>query len=138
MRQPCARRGPHLQSVQRCALLAASVTRRRANKILSTATPVLATLLAALLVLLGLLAASDALHRTFHHKGNGGSDPCMACLLVKGQVESADFGPVLAAAIPDLLCAAPMPGPVASPEFTFLAFHSRAPPAIAFPLPVVA
>lgn len=114
------------------------MARRKARSFLSAATPVLAGLLAGLVLLFGLLAASDQLHRTFHHNGNDAANPCLVCLLIKGQVKSSDPVPVVAACVTVLFQAAPQAQTAVSPDFTYLASPSRAPPAPASLLPVVA
>ena len=114
------------------------MARRKPKRFLSAATPVLAGLLAGLLLLFGLLAASEQLHRAFHPNGKDGANPCLACLLIKGQVKSADPVAVVAAAVIVLFQAAPKAQTAVLPDFTYLASPSRAPPALASLLPVVA
>lgn len=109
----------------------ASVARHKARKLLSAAAPVVAGVLAGLLLLLGLLAANDGLHRRYLHRGQDGANLCLACLLLKGQVKSSDPAPVAAAFVALLLYPAPRADTAVLPDVSYLASPSRAPPASA-------
>jgi hypothetical protein len=111
---------------------------RRVKVFLRTATPALASLLAGLMLLLGMLSASDELHRIFHQNGNDGSNLCVACLLLKGLVNSPDLGPVLTVPLPSLLCMVPQANGIVLPDFSYLGSASRAPPVSASLFAVVA
>ena len=68
------------------------------------AKPALAGLLAALLFMWGLLAASGSLHLSLHHDRAAGANSCAVCLFAKGQVELSDIAPLLIAVAIFLLC----------------------------------
>ncbi len=57
---------------------------------------ILAALLAGLLLLLGLVAASEGFHAWLHSDGSAKHASCSACTLAKGQVDSVATIPCLA------------------------------------------
>ena len=96
----------------------------------------LAAALAVLLLILGLLSASDALHQFFHHGDRQGASPCAVCLLVKGHLESPTPAPVMVGPVVPVIGAVPLEGGTA-PSFTYQSAPSRAPPALICLSPVV-
>lgn len=94
----------------------------------------MAGLLAVLVVFWGLVAASSELHQILHPNGESGSSLCVVCLLVKGQAEATDPGPVLTPGLSPLFCRVFFPGSVVLPQFSYSASASRAPP-MAMPSP---
>ena len=102
------------------------------------AKPALAGLLAVLLLIATFLAVSGALHQSLHHDASGSHHICLICSFAKGQVNAADVAPVAALLV---LCSlfsyrASIPSPL--PVFDYRLSPSRAPPAFAFLLSVVA
>jgi hypothetical protein len=69
--------------------------RRSAKRLGPKGSRPLACGLAALLLLLGFVSASGALHRSFHHGQRQDGVPCAVCLLVKCHLESTPFTPVV-------------------------------------------
>lgn len=101
------------------------------------AKPALSGLLALLLLISGTLSVSQALHQLLHNDA-AGSHLCLVCLFAKGQVSAADVAVVAA-----LLVLFPLfsPRPANSsplPSFDYRLSPSRAPPAPASLLSVVA
>ena len=102
------------------------------------AKPALAGLLAVLLLVCGILSVSSALHQLLHNDTAGNHHICLVCSFAKGQVSAADVALVAA-----LLVLCPLFGYRAStpsplPAFDYRLSPSRAPPALASLLSVVA
>jgi hypothetical protein len=99
---------------------------------------VMAGALAAALLLFELLAANGAFHEALHQSGKAASDCCVLCLLAQGHVDSPDSVPVVTASVQPSFDLPPRMESIALLDFTFLASPSRAPPALASLLTVVA
>jgi len=101
---------------------------RRLSGLSRAATPALAGLLAAILLMSGALSVSHALHESLHHDGAANSHFCLVCLFAKGQVNAAE---VALASDPILFCClygigAAKPSPL--PDSDYRLSPSRAPP----------
>lgn len=93
--------------------------------------------LAAALLILGLLAANTGFHQALHHGGKA-TDTCVLCLFANGHVDLPDTGPMVTTSIRSSFTWAPQLESVALADFTYLSSRSRAPPALASILSVVA
>ena len=98
----------------------------------------LAGLLALLLLISATLAVSGALHQLLHRDTAGSHHLCLVCSFAKGQVSAADvalIAPLLVLCpLFSYLAGAPLPSAV----FDYRLSPSRAPPALASLLSVVA
>lgn len=117
-----------------CAFLLPSVLRLKLNWFNITAR-LLGGVLAGGLLVLELLAADGAFHKALHQ---GGKSNCIICLFVKGQVHSPQSAPILPGCVWRSSDLSPRVEPIVLVSFTYLASFSRAPPALAFLLSVVA
>ena len=113
------------------------MTRFKVNRFVAAAR-VLAGALAAALLLFELLAANGGFHQALHHGGKAASDSCFLCLFVKGHVDLPQSVPVVTASVRSSFDPAPRMESIAMMDFTYLASPSRAPPALASLLSVVA
>jgi|SRR6266567_1610165 len=95
------------------------------------AKPAMAGLLAALLLAVGLLAASGPLHRSLHHERSAGANFCAVCLFAQGQVEPPNLGPVFISSVFFLLCGLPAASAGVPWSVDFLLPPGRAPPRLA-------
>ena len=98
----------------------------------------LAGLLAGALLICELLAANGQVHGALHHKGNAAPNSCVLCLFVKGLVDSPDSAPVPTEPVWSFFDSVPQIRSIAWVDFTYLVSLSRAPPALASSIPVVA
>jgi hypothetical protein len=91
-----------------------------------------------LLLLAVLFSVSPVLHQTLHASNNASSHLCLACSLAHGQVSAAEVGLVSAVVVPGLLLGGLLPdvSPVLAVDYRLS--PSRAPPALASILSVVA
>ena len=102
------------------------------------AKPALAGLLAVLLLISATLAVSGALHQLLHNDVAGNHHFCLVCSFAKGQVSVADVALVAALLVlcPLFSLRAANPSPLSA--FDYRLSPSRAPPALASLLSVVA
>jgi hypothetical protein len=103
----------------------------------AAAARVLACVLAGALLLFEVLAANGEFHRSFHNEGKAASNACLLCLFAKGQVDSCDIGPILAAPVRISLTRVLLTEPALFVDFSYLSSPSRAPPAFSALLSVV-
>jgi hypothetical protein len=93
----------------------------------------------ALALLLAILfSVSPVLHQTLHSGNNANSHLCLACSLAHGQVSAAEVAPVLCVQAPELLFSGLVLEVTPVPAVDYLLLPSRAPPAPASTLSVVA
>jgi hypothetical protein len=118
-------------------LLAASV-QRTTHKRFRSVTRLLAGLLAATVLLFELLAADDATHRALYHGGNTGSNQCVLCLFAKGQIDSSESAPILAAVVVPAFFSTQCAKSIVLVDVTYLAPPGRAPPSFSSLLSVSA
>lgn len=119
-----------------CAFLALNLTHFNVNRFVCAR--VLASALAAALLLLELLAGNNEFHNALHHNGNAASNNCVLCLFAKGHVDSPEPTPVLTPLVQPSFEPTPRQESIAFVDFTYLASPSRAPPASSSFLSVVA
>ena len=100
--------------------------------------PALAALLVVLLLVTTILTVSHALHQCLHHDGAVSGHVCLVCSFAKGQVSAAAV--VVAAALAIFCCVCGIRAAKTSllPGFDYCLSPSRAPPALASLLSVVA
>jgi hypothetical protein len=100
--------------------------------------PALAALLVVLLLVTTILTVSHALHQSLHHDGAVSGHVCLVCSFAKGQVSAAAV--VVAAALAVFCCVCGIRAAKTSPlpGFDYRLSPSRAPPALASLLSVVA
>lgn len=110
----------------------ASVSGFQPSRFVAVAARRLAGVLGGALLAFALLAANSELHHAWHHGGNPSSNSCALCLFAKGQVEMPDSTMVFLAAFRPSFDSAPPLETVSKIDLTYLAFPSRAPPAITF------
>jgi Protein of unknown function (DUF2946) len=91
-----------------------------------------------MVLLFGLLAASNAFHRAMHHGRTADSSSCVLCLFANGHVYLPQTAPAVSESVRVLLAVAPLTEPVVTVDFTYLISPSRAPPAPAPLLPAAA
>ncbi|HEV2209515.1 MAG TPA: hypothetical protein VG167_12120 [Verrucomicrobiae bacterium] len=91
---------------------------------------ILAGVLAALLLVLGFLAADNDFHQSLHHSGKAASGTCVLCLFAKSQVHSPGLAPVAGRFVQCPFGALPRVESVVFLEFTYLASPGRAPPGL--------
>jgi hypothetical protein len=94
--------------------------------------------LAVLLLLAVVFSVSPALHQTLHAGNNANSHFCLACSLAHGQVSATEVALVSGVVVPGLLLGGLLPdvSPVLAVDYRLS--PSRAPPALASALSVVA
>lgn len=114
-----------------------SVSRVSVNRIVALGRA-LAGLLAGALLIFDLLAANSGFHQALHQQDKAGSTNCVLCLLAKGQVDLPQSVPAAASPVWSSFALVPLAEPTAMVDFTYLIAPSRAPPAFASPLSVVA
>lgn len=129
---------PHLRGGARCALLLPSLSYLKASRFVAAAARGLAGVLAGGVLLLGLLAANSGFHQTLHHSGKAAADSCVLCLFAKGQVGLPQSAPVITTSVRSSFDLPPRMESIAMVDFTYLTSPSRAPPALASLLSVVA
>jgi len=137
-RTPASPRRSHLRSRVWCALLQPSLSDSKVNRFVAAATRGLAGVLAVALLLLGLLAVNGEFHEALHQTGKAASDNCVLCLFAKGQVDLPQSVPVVSAPVQPSSDLPTLRESIALVDFTYLASPSRAPPAFASLLSVVA
>jgi hypothetical protein len=111
------------------ALLALVVSRLTVKRFVA-AIHVLAGVLAVALLLFELLAAHGAFHEALHQGGKTASNCCVLCLFAKGQVDSPQSGPIVTAFVRFSVDQAPLLKSIVRTDVAYLAFPSRAPPAL--------
>jgi hypothetical protein len=101
------------------------------SKVKRAAVPsrILAGALAALLLVLGFLAADNDFHQSLH-SGKAASGTCVLCLFAKSQVHSSDLAPEAGRFVQCPFGALPRVESVVFLEFTYLASPGRAPPVL--------
>jgi hypothetical protein len=97
----------------------------------------MAGVLAATVLLLGIVAANGAFHQSLHQNGQASSGSCVLCLFVKGQVDLAQTLPSVPGWVSSSFESPPPLESIALVDFSYLVFPSRAPPALASLLTVV-
>jgi hypothetical protein len=102
------------------------------------AKPALSGLLALLLLICGVISVSRALHQLLHNDAAGSHHLCLACSFAKGQISAADVALVAALLVLRLLSCLRAAYPAPLPSFDYRLSPSRAPPAPASLLSVVA
>lgn len=89
---------------------------------------ILAALLAGLLLLLGLVAASEGFHAWLHSEGSAKHANCSACTLAKGQVDSAASFPCLVLSRQVVVWTASVDSGIRSQKVDLSSASSRGPP----------
>ena len=117
-------------------MLAASLSRFTVNRFI--AARALACVLAGALLVFELLAADSGFHQALHHSGKAASNSCALCVFAKGHVDVPQSVPVVTASVRSAFDPAPLLESIGLVDFTYLARPSRAPPALASLLSVVA
>jgi hypothetical protein len=102
------------------------------------AKPALSGLLALLLLICGVISVSRALHQLLHNDAAGSHHLCLACSFAEGQISTADVALVAALLVLRLLSCLRAANPAPLPSFDYRLSPSRAPPAAASLLSVVA
>jgi hypothetical protein len=95
-------------------------------------------LLALLLLICGVISVSRALHQLLHNDAAGSHHLCLACSFAKGQISAADVALVAALLVLRLLSCLRAAYSAPLPSFDYRLSPSRAPPAPASLLSVVA
>ena len=96
----------------------------------SVAKSALAGLLAVLLLVAATLAASHALHQSFHAGRASASHLCLICSFTKGQVTTAEIAPALAVFVSIVIFSLPLVRVSKLPVTDRRLAHSRGPPSI--------
>jgi hypothetical protein len=92
------------------------------------AKPALAGLLAVILLILGAISVSHALHEFLHHDASDGSHFCLLCSIAKGQVSTAALASTPAPPVLARFCALLTADVSTAASFDYRLSPSRAPP----------
>ena len=100
----------------------------RATRRARVAKSALAVVLAALVIVLGVFSANQALHQTLHSDGAGTNHLCLICSFAKGELSGTDAGPAWAGVVFCCLWGVCRTGTPVPTSFDHSQPSSRAPP----------